>query len=725
MEDGEQQTGVAERGSEPSEIEVVDPARAADVGRWCERIRAAKKHEPFVAAWKRMRESMEIAKLGANKEWASNEENYVVPIAMRHINKTVADLYAKNPTAQAKRRKRLDAVLWDGKPESYMQAAQAVQMAQDPMAQTMLATDPMAGMALQQATALLQEVEGIKQQNRMMDKIGETLVCMFDYFMSEPDPNFKMQMKAAVRRAKVCGVAFVTLDFQRLMEKRPEMSAQIEDVTGQIAHLERLAQEAADGDMREDSADLHELRTMLETLRSQEEVIVREGPIWDFPRSTEIIVDPKCRSLKGFIGADWVAREFHMTADEVQEVYGYDVKAKGYTAYGSGTDDPENVRRARSAIGENETGDGKVCVWRVFHKRSGHEFTIADGCKDYLRPPAAPQPRLERFWNIFTLSFNDIEDEKDIYPPPDPWLLRHPQQEYNTARQGLKEHRRSNRPFYLAQKGRLEETDKEKLSNHEAHAIVEVSSLEPGMKPGDIVQRAELNPIDPALYDVNPAFEDVLRTVGTQEALIGGVSGGTATESSIAEQGRISTTSANVDDLDEFLTEVARATGQLMLLEIDESTAKKIAGPGAVWPAFSRDDVVSEVFLSVKAGSSGRPNKAAEIANRERAFPFIIQIPGSAGVANAMLTDYLDLLDIDYGDAVLEGLPSIVAVNAVASRPPQAPGAAGAGGQVQPGTGDGDDPQQQGDQGGQNAPRPGGGNEGPQPAYPAGPPGLQ
>src|SRR3546814_13935428 len=83
-----------------------------------------------------------------------------------------------------------------------------------------------------------------------------------------------------------------------------------------------------------------------------------------------------------------------------------------------------------------------------------------------------------------------------------------------------------------------------------------------------------------------------------------------------------------------------------------------MAGEGAVWPALSREDVISEIFLTVKAGSSGRPNKAAEIANRERAFPFIVQLPGSAGVANAMLTDYLDLLDIDPGDAVLEGLRS-------------------------------------------------------------------
>src|SRR3546814_11806338 len=104
-----------------------------------------------------------------------------------------------------------------------------------------------------------------------------------------------------------------------------------------------------------------------------------------------------------------------MTPDEVKEVYDYDVKAKGYTT--CGTEEPENVRRARTVVGDEKSGEGKVCVWRVFHKRSGHEFTIADGCKDYLRPPAAPVPRLERFWNIFTLSFHHTDDEADISRP--------------------------------------------------------------------------------------------------------------------------------------------------------------------------------------------------------------------------------------------------------------------------------------------------------------------
>src|SRR3546814_16682153 len=125
----------------------------------------------------------------------------------------------------------------------------------------------------------------------------------------------------------------------------------------------------------------------------------------------------------------------------------------------------------------------------------------------------------------------------------------------------------------------------------------------------------------------------------------------------MAKQGRISTISANGDDLDEFLAEVARATGQLMLLELDEATAKRIAGEGAVWPALSREDVISEIFLTVKAGSSGRPNKAAEIAKRERAFQFIVQLPGSAGVAHERLTDYPDLLRIDHGHPCPERPP--------------------------------------------------------------------
>src|SRR3546814_19559159 len=94
-------------------------------------------------------------------------------------------------------------------------------------------------------------------------------------------------------------VAFITLDFQRIMEKRPELSAQIEDVSGQLAHMERLAQEAAEGEMPEDSPALTEHRTILATLHSQAEVIIRAGTVWDLPRSTETNIDFERAELRG------------------------------------------------------------------------------------------------------------------------------------------------------------------------------------------------------------------------------------------------------------------------------------------------------------------------------------------------------------------------------------------------------------------------------------------
>ena len=197
--------------------------------------------------------------------------------------------------------------------------------------------------------------------------------------------------------------------------------------------------------------------------------------------------------------------------------------------------------------------------------------------------------------------------------------------------------------------------------------------------------------IDPNVYETNPVFEDVLRVVGSSEANTFGVAGGeTATGEAIAESGRTETKSSDVDDLDEFLSDVARATSQVMLLEMTKAVMEEIVGPGVVWPELSREEIAKEIYLDVKAGSSVRPNSAAELANYERALPYMIQMPGLK--PTVVLKNYLALLDIDSEDAIAEGLPSIVALNALMGR------------QTQPGTGDpATSPEQQGGKGGQNA----------------------
>ena len=76
------------------------------------------------------------------------------------------------------------------------------------------------------------------------------------------------------------------------------------------------------------------------------------------------------------------------------------------------------------------------------------------------------------------------------------------QAEYNRARQGLREHRRANRPKYVAPAGMLEDEDKAKLRNPAANALIELNALTSGQKVDDVIQPVRQTGIDPNLYEV-------------------------------------------------------------------------------------------------------------------------------------------------------------------------------------------------------------------------------
>ena len=231
------------------------------------------------------------------------------------------------------------------------------------------------------------------------------------------------------------------------------------------------------------------------------------------------------------------------------------------------------------------------------------------------------------------------------------------------------------------------------LQSHPANAVVKLQNLSPGQAVNQILQPIQHSPIDPSLYDTTMLLDDMMRVVGSQEANIGGTSASTATEVSVAEGSRMSSLSSNVDDIEDFLCEIARATGQVLMEQMDQQTVLTIAGPGAVWPQLTANEIAQELMLEVEAGSNGRPNKELRIQSFERLAPILLQIPGMN--PEWMAKQAIERLDdgMDLADAIRGALPSIVAQNA----------------QKQVATGDpATDPNAQGVQGGQNvAPAPG------------------
>ncbi len=642
----------------------------------------------YSKAFARMRDDMKFA---AGKQWpgqTADEDRYIANIVLPHVQNRVSSLYAKNPRAVAKRRPTLDYQVWDGKPESLMAAMQLMQAYSQMAAAIPAQPDPQTGMPVEmqvppevaQAQELLADVQQGKQRADMIGRIGKTLEVLFHYYLNEPSPRFKLQAKQLVRRVVTCGVGYIQIGFQRVMGKDPMISGKIADFAAQLDRIQRLTDEMASGDLQPDQKETEDLRLMIQDLQQKETIILREGLVFDFPKPTSIIIDPECTQIKGFVGARWLAKEFIWTPEKVKETYKKDLKKGEYSAY------------AKDGTKAN-TGDGDqqfTCGYEYYDKETGLMYTVVDGYCDFLEEPAAPPAQVEQFFPFFALTFNDTESEGEedygIYPPSDVFQLRNPQREINRSREGLRQHRRANQPQYGMAKGAMGDEDKTKLTAAMPHEVLELNAMLPGQKIDDVIQQIKKHGVDPNMYDTSPYLDDVLRVGGSQDATLGAATGdATATEANIAEGSRLVSTSSNVDDLDDLLSDVARASGQILLREISAETAKKIAGIGAVWPEFSQQEIMEELYLEIKAGSSGRPNKAQHISNIERAMPFVIQIPGMNPAYWARkLVEALDDDDIDMAEAYQEGMPSIVAQNSA----------------KQPSTGDpANDPAQQGNEG--------------------------
>ena len=601
----------------------------------------------YKKAFDRMRQNQRLVRCGANKQWRKN--SYVVNVTQRMVKQKTSYLYAKNPRMAAKKRPRLWYRLWDGNPETLAAALQAVQVARE--ANVEPSPD---------AVALLAEYDAVQRAQEMLDRIGMTMEIIFHYYMDEQIPSTKSQMKQLVRRTLTNTVGYVKLGFQRELGKRPEVQEQIADVRGQLAHIDRLAQEIAEGEEDTLGPRAEELRLSLNALQETQDIILREGLVFSYPRSTDIIPDAYCRQLRGFVGAKTVTHQMFLTPDDVTEIYGVRLEAGSYQEYQTRNGQEWQPVSARETKAPRET---YVCVWESYNKPSGLMLTTLDGYKDFLEEPSAPSVQVEDFWPIYALSFGQQEDEEALFPPSDVELMQDQQMEMNRAREARRQHRIAARPGWAAASGALEDDDKDALRDRQNMSVIELKNLAPGQRIEELFQNIPMPGIDPNLYETATTFDDIQLTVGAQEATFGGVSGATATETSISEASRASVASDDVDEMNDFLSEIARAGSQILLRNTSKEEASRIAGPGAVWPELTDEEIVEELYLDVAAGSNGRPNQGMEIATTERVLPIMLQLPGFS--VDWLRKHLVRLVDdtADFSEAFDPSMPSVISMN--------------------------------------------------------------
>ena len=663
---GEDQTYVNRKKPEP------DEPRRKLVSRWQNRVKRARTHweKPF----KRMRENSRFCEGRQWPELAKTEnrdDRYVANICLRHVLQRTAELYPNNPTMKAKTKPKMVARVWDGTEQQLVMAQQTSQMA----VMSGMMPDPNAMMILQDASL-------VKQFEETMHKVGRTLEVLYDYNIMEQNHSFKSSTKMSIRRAIITGVGYVKLGFQRAMTMAPEIENRIADMSERLANIERLSADLADDEFQMDSADAESLKVAIQRLAAEGQLVVREGLTFDYPDSASIIPDPRCRTLRGFLGADWVAQQYLLTEDEIEEVYMVDI-GTSFTAYNengetNGYQGSYNAGGSSTRGGMNE-GDGDMpcdlaCVWEIYNRKDGTVYVVCDGYPDFLQDPGPPEVSTTRFWPWFSIVLNEGYDEKTLYPQSDLDLIRDMQLELNRARQGLREHRRANRPKTAVAAGLLEEADLEKLRTHPANALLEMNALAPGQKIDDVLQVIHMPPIDAAVYDTGPVFEDVLRVLGSDQADQGTTSSATATEVSVAQFSQNTDLTSTIDDINDVMTEMAQAASQILILNVSQETVQKVVGPGAIWPQLDKQTIADNVFLEVDVGANGPPDRQQDIQALTQLVPLLQRIPGISPewLARQLIRRMGD--DVDLEAAFAEGVPSMEALNQLMSQPPAPPG---------------------------------------------------
>ncbi len=643
-----------------------------DSSKWLEKVQKTYQH--YTPDFEIMKKDRVLFERGVDPKWFNVEENqeaksdyYSVNLIGRHIKQAVSSLYARDPVPLIKMRDRINYVLWDGTESHYINSKKTVAefqafQAEQQQAALQQGIDPsLAVIETPQEVMLANEVIAeyyqLKAQDSQYERLGKTLTCLMNYYITEENVTFKADMKSLITRAKINSVGYCKVGFRRDSDYTPEISGEIKDVRNQISNLRGLVKEPVQGEegVQDEDERIKEAEMTLESLLQQKTHIKNEGVVFTYPKSDRILIDENCTSLRGFKGADWIAEIYLLTNEEIHEYYDIDISKNSNYSMNN---------KYRTESGEDSRYGSKNKVFEIYCRKTGNVYVVCEQYEGFLQEPAPPPITIKGMFPYLPLVFAQSERDKQLYSPSDVTLLQPMQNEMNRLREGLRQGRKAALPKYLMKSGALDDDNITKVANSKPHDVVGVvSNSEDDIPLERLFTRVPTANVDPNLYNASPILEDMNMVVGNQPANTGSLSHATATETAIAHGSQATAIDEDRDTLNDFLGDLFEIVGDVMLQNMSESYVKKIVGRGAFWPESHTSQMSLDIYLTIKADSTGRENNAEALRNFERAAPFIMQLPG---IDPTVLGEYVLKLvnsNFDLGKAIDPSLPSILATN--------------------------------------------------------------
>ena len=455
---------------------------------------------------------------------------------------------------------------------------------------------------------------------KLWQQFGETAETVLDHYLIRRG-KLKKRAKRILTSCYTNAVGWWKVCWQEDRRADPLITNQIKDTQDNLDQLQlqrsQLQDESAAGDIDLRTA---KLRETLAGLQADAEVVVSRGVTIDFVMPEDMLVlDASVLEISDYERADANAHGVWMTRDAYQKRFGYDAKkGRVYSEAKSGS-------TANTAAPEKR---GELLrVWEVWDQASNRVHTLCEGEEGFCRESYSPEWTGERWWPFFLLVLNEVDG--GFMPVSDVDLTVEVVKEYNRTRDDFERDRKGSLPLNVVRKGgALTPGDVERIANRQGSDIVTVEGN--GGRPlSEDIWSGQLAQIRPENYDTSQPRTDMEMMVGGGDAARGAVlKAKTATEAEILAQGMRGRSAERTDIIEDLLSDVGKYTLEMLLRKLGRDDVKKIAGPDAVWPELSADQVFQLVTLQVRGGSTGKPDRLQEQDRWTKLLPVVEKAMG-------------------------------------------------------------------------------------------------
>lgn len=480
-----------------------------------------------------------------------------------------------------------------------------------------------------------------EQQLEAVRKFAETGEAVLHELLVK-GAKLKKRAKRLLTATYTTKVGWWKLIWQEDKRTDPLIQNQIKDTTDNLMRLQALRDSMDDPSAAQDTdLQIAQLQQTLQGMQAQAEVSVARGLALDFVLTEDIVIlDESVRELMGdYERANAIGHRIWMSRDAYKERFGYDPqKGKTYSERTAG-------QMTAGDSGSNKAGD-LLCVWEIWDQQSNRVFQVCEGEEGFCAEPFTPDWTGERWYPFFALSFNDADGT--FYPLSDVELIEPLVREYNESRDDFVRDRRECLPLNIARKGgSLTDADLQRIKNRQGGDLLLVEGVG-GQPISNDIWSGQLGQIRPENYNTQPARADIEQILGGGDAARGSVlEAKTATEAEILSQGLRGRSAERQDAMEDLLTEVGAYALQVCLRKLSPAEVQRIAGPNAVWPSLSPEDIFQQVTVDVRGGSTGKPDRLQEQDRWTKLLPVIektvervaeLRAQGQEPLAQALIT---------------------------------------------------------------------------------------